>query len=317
MKVALQPLISVCVPAYNCEKYIQDTLACLCGQSYENIEIIVVDDGSTDKTAAAVKSITDPRIKFISVANGGAARARNIAYGQSKGKYLIFFDADDIVLPGFVTSQFDAMQNKEDTIVMSSLLRFYDNIDHTAVPPDDLAHIYSMEAWIVMNWYRVCHNTPPGRLLIPRKIMDKAGAWNEALSLNDDFEFFTRIAVTASSITPNKPAVYNYRSGVNGLSTQKHKLAYSSLFRSMELSFDLVLPKYQENESIKRAIANIWQSFIYEAYPSLKNERKIAALEIKKLGGTTFAYPAGGWTQMMVKLLGWKIAKRIKLILNH
>lgn len=318
MEIRQGPLVSICVPAYNCERFISDTLTCLCRQTHQHLEIIVVDDGSADQTAAMIKSVTDSRISIIQVVNGGASKARNIAYQRANGNYIVFFDADDLVQPEFVASQLEIMQNREDAIVISGWGRFYSDIAEDFKRCEDLIpYPHSMENWIVQNWYNCQHNTPPGRLFIPRKIIEQAGPWDETLTLNDDFEFFTRIALSASCLIPNPGALYHYRSGINGLSSQKDKRAYLSLFKSLAHSFELAISKYPENSAVKVACANLWQSFIYEVYPHLKDERLVAERAIQTFGGASFNYPAGGLTGILVKLFGWQIAKRIKLILNR
>ena len=313
-----QPLVSVCVPAYDCAKYITETLACLCCQTHVNLEIIVVNDGSADETLTLAKSVEDTRVTVLDFENRGAATARNIAYKHSKGDYIIFFDADDCVAADFISSQLNALSRRTDCIAVSAWGRFYRSVQEDFKLNKELIdRPCTLEDWIVANWYSSQHNTPPGRLLIPRVIVERAGLWNESLSLNDDFEFFTRIALNAAKIIPNPEAVYCYRSGINGLSNTKSDEAYLSLFESMKLSFDLAIGKYGTNSEVRRACANQWQSYIYEVYPRLPEQHLKAQEAIKKLGGADFKYPAGGLTSLLIKFLGWKVAKNLKLILKR
>ncbi len=96
-----QPLISVIIPAYNAEKFIAKTLESVLSQTYQNIEVLVVDDGSLDTTAAIVKSFAqkDSRIILLQQSNAGVAAARNLAIEKSKGEYIAPIDADDIWYP--------------------------------------------------------------------------------------------------------------------------------------------------------------------------------------------------------------------------
>lgn len=91
--------ISVIVPAFNAEKTIKESIQSIQVQTYSNIEIIIVDDGSTDKTAEIVKQLAtnDSRIELISINNSGVSIARNIAIENSKGQYIAFLDADDLM----------------------------------------------------------------------------------------------------------------------------------------------------------------------------------------------------------------------------
>lgn len=95
------PLVSVIIPAYNAERFISKTLQSVSSQTYKNIEVLVVDDGSTDQTAAIVRSFanTDPRIILLQQKNAGVATARNLAIQRSRGDYIAPIDADDIWFP--------------------------------------------------------------------------------------------------------------------------------------------------------------------------------------------------------------------------
>ena len=95
----VQPLVSVIMPIYNAEKYIKGAFASLMSQTYKNIEIICVNDGSLDHSLGIIERMaaTDPRIKVISQSNGGPAKARNAGLNVAKGKYVSFVDSDDFV----------------------------------------------------------------------------------------------------------------------------------------------------------------------------------------------------------------------------
>lgn len=97
----VNPLISVIVPIYNVEKYIADCISSIITQSYKNLELILVDDGSTDNSYAICESFCkkDRRIRLTTVNRGGVSKARNIGIEKSKGEYLLFVDSDDILLP--------------------------------------------------------------------------------------------------------------------------------------------------------------------------------------------------------------------------
>jgi len=100
-------LCSVIVPAYNAEAYIQEAIESVMRQDYDRWELIVVDDGSTDKTRERVESFSSGRIKFIQQANGGEAAARNTALEHANGEFLAFLDADDVYLPAHLKVAFD------------------------------------------------------------------------------------------------------------------------------------------------------------------------------------------------------------------
>ena len=92
-------LVSVIIPVYNAEKYIAATLQSVLDQTYQNFELLIIDDGSPDRSIDICRQFTDPRIKIISQENRGVAAARNHGIRVAQGEYIAFLDADDIWLP--------------------------------------------------------------------------------------------------------------------------------------------------------------------------------------------------------------------------
>ena len=113
-----RPLISVIIPAYNAEEFIAKTLESVLSQTYQNIEILVVDDGSTDTTAEIVKSFAqkDSRISFFQQSNVGVAAARNLAIQKSKGEYIAPIDADDIWYPPNLEKQVKCLTSSASSV---------------------------------------------------------------------------------------------------------------------------------------------------------------------------------------------------------
>lgn len=306
------PLVSVCIPAYNCGSYIQQSLTCLLKQTYPNFELIVVNDGSSDDTLLIAQSFNDNRIKIIDIENSGAAKARNIAFNNAGGEYIIFFDADDYIGPDFISQQIDKIDHKKNIIVLSAWGRFYNDdidtfrYDHT--PAEDM----TFAQWIEYYWYNCNPMTNPGRVIIPTGLIREAGLWNEKLSLNDDMEFFTRIFLKAEKIVFNKNATFYYRSGINGLSGIKGAEAYQSLYNSIALSVKYIMSAYGRQPALLKSCANMWQLFVYDIYPLHSALVKKAQHNINELGGSRLSYPSGKLTAILVRITGWKIAKKIK-----
>ena len=105
-------LVTIIVPVYNTSKYLNKCLDTLLAQTYENIEIILVDDGSTDNSLEICKSYEekDKRIVVISKANGGSSSARNVGLDAAKGSYVGFVDSDDYVDGDFVSLMMEAIE---------------------------------------------------------------------------------------------------------------------------------------------------------------------------------------------------------------
>jgi glycosyltransferase involved in cell wall biosynthesis len=105
----MEPLVSVIVPTFNGEKYIRETLHSILAQTYRPLEIIVVDDGSSDRTAEAVTAFA-PRLKLLRQAQGGHPAARNRGVRESTGEFLSFLDHDDLWEPSKIESQLDCFR---------------------------------------------------------------------------------------------------------------------------------------------------------------------------------------------------------------
>src|SRR3978361_2227094 len=93
-----EPLISVIMPAYNAQKYVAKSIESVLAQTWQNWELIIADDGSTDDTAEVIKQfcISDLRIKYTPLSNSGPGMAKNAAIAKSQGKYIAFLDSDDL-----------------------------------------------------------------------------------------------------------------------------------------------------------------------------------------------------------------------------
>ena len=116
-------MISVIIPTFNREKTILRAIDSVLSQTYKDIELIIVDDGSTDNTKDIVESIDDIRIKYIFQKNSGAAEARNTGIKNAQGKYIAFQDSDDYWYPDKVEKQLAYLEDNEADIVFCKLKR--------------------------------------------------------------------------------------------------------------------------------------------------------------------------------------------------
>jgi len=124
-------LVSIITPAYNAEKYIQETIESVLSQSYANWEMIIVDDKSTDKTVNIIEEFCDDRIKLVKLEkNGGTSNAWNNAFKYATGEYVAFLDSDDLWVSTKLEEQINFMKKNNYVFTFSS----YDWIDKILKP---------------------------------------------------------------------------------------------------------------------------------------------------------------------------------------
>lgn len=119
-------LVSIIIPVYKAEKYVAKTVNSALEQTYKNIEILIIDDGSPDRSLEICQQLTDPRITIISQQNRGLPGARNTGIRYAKGKYLAFLDADDLWLPEKIEKHIEHLENSPAVGVSFSRSAFID-----------------------------------------------------------------------------------------------------------------------------------------------------------------------------------------------
>lgn len=142
------PLISVIVPVYNTAKYLPRCLDSILAQTYNNLEIIIVDDGSTDNSAKIIKSYAqkDPRIKSFHQSNSGLSSARNTGIAKSTGAYITFVDSDDSIEPNMLEAMVAAILNTSADIAVCSFKEIYPNGKVTHFSNSHPQKIYDTES---------------------------------------------------------------------------------------------------------------------------------------------------------------------------
>ncbi len=303
------------MPAYNAGKYITAAVDSVTKQSYQNWELIIINDGSTDNTADELLKINDPRVRTHYQANKGQCAAANKAFGLSKGALIKFMDADDLLSPHFLKHQVDRIGKQEDVIISAAWGRFYHDDTSTFKPDENIIRRdqASME-WLVAAMDKKQVMLQCAIWLIPRAVLDRSGLWNEKLSLINDFEFIIRVILTAKQVLFAEHATLYYRSGLHSsLSGLSSRAGAESAFDSISQGTDHML-RHEDTPRIRRIAANCLQNYVYSFYPSHPDLVQAAEMRLKELGGSTAPFPAGGYTKILVFLLGWKLTKRLKIL---
>jgi glycosyltransferase involved in cell wall biosynthesis len=315
------PLVSIIIPCHNAEPWLGATLESALGQTWRRFEVIVVDDGSSDGSAALARRFESRGVKVLQVVNGGAAVARNHGLRLASGDFVQYLDADDLLAPDKVAIQVECLlQTGPEAVATCSWARFAQSpADATFRVEDEvLWRDFSPAEWLIAAW-RTHTMMATAAWLTPRTLIDRVGPWATEFGRNnslDDMEYFARV-VLASSVVRFCPAAKSYyRSGIQGsLSRRRGNDGWAAMYASVHLTADRLLAKTTSPEA-KLAAATSLQHLIYESYPQVPEHRKAAEGRIRLLGGTDLRPEAGSRTRLLHRLIGWKATNRLKAWLS-
>jgi glycosyltransferase involved in cell wall biosynthesis len=199
-----QPLVSIIIPSYNSKAYLKEAVASALNQSYDPIEIIVVNDGSTDDTQDLFPEFESKGVTCHTIQNGGASNARNFGMSKAQGDYIQFLDADDILVDSKIEKQLQLMQLQNADISYTPWIDIVENpndtfqkqfkflhIDHTLIRTgQELMTSFGMDNWFI----------PTLAWLVKKELLNKAGFWNPVKCPNDDGEYFSRVLFWAERV---------------------------------------------------------------------------------------------------------------------
>jgi glycosyltransferase involved in cell wall biosynthesis len=284
-------------------------------QTYPRIEIIVVDDGSTDSSLSIAKDFESKGVRVIQQDNAGQASALNTAFDASIGHYIQYLDADDVLDPQKIEIQVAKLDKAEPTAVASGeWARFRHDVSEAVFKSDRIWQDLSPVDWFVESWSGggMMH---VAAWLIPRMVALKAGPWVESLrwATNLDAHFFTRALLASSGCIFCQDAKSFYRSGHASMSSWKSR-------RSLEATLEVLLNtgeallNCEESARTRRAFANNLQRYVFSTYPHCRELVSVAEKRIKELGGSDLPLTAGPVQLWVSQILGWKLAKRLHAI---
>jgi glycosyltransferase involved in cell wall biosynthesis len=303
-------LVSILIPVYNAEEWIASTLRCACSQTWPNVEIIVVDDGSTDNSYEVAKQFEHENVTLIRQENEGACAARNRALEEAQGDYIQYLDADDLMEADKIEAQMQCLDSAPDGAVAAARwTRFYERIGDGPHPPvpEEWEHEDPFEWLVEAQAGRAM--MPPIGWLVPRSIIEKAGPWNENLLINQDGEYFARVLLEAEKIIFCPETTVYYRSGLPSSVSGRFSLeALQSQYEAAELMTHHLLDR-DDTPRVRQACADAFQRVAYKAYPASKDVTRQAERRMMELGGSKW-HPAGGGTvfQWLGRRVGWKVA---------
>lgn len=330
----MKPLVSILIPAYNAGEWIADTLQSAIDQTWPEREIIVVDDGSRDATANIARKFDRYGVRVISKHNEGAAATRNFAFRLSKGDYIQWLDADDLLSPDKVALQVDAAEASGDRrLLLSSGWGSFLYRHHRAqfIPSALWADLTPAE-WLLRKMSLNLH-MQTATWLVSRELTEAAGPWNTKLLGDDDGEYFCRVLLASHGVrfVPGG-RVYYRASGAGSLSyvgTSDRK--QDAQWHSMKLHMKYLRSLEDSRRSRDACVAYMqnWLTFFYPERPELIREMTECArdlggmLETPRLSwkyawiAALFGLRAGRRAQILLPRWKWSVLRACDLVLHR
>lgn len=195
------PLVSIIIPCFNTEKYIYECVQSVVSQDYENIEIIVIDDGSTDSSISILKQFKG--IRIFTQPNSGACVARNLGISKSNGKYIKFLDSDDYLEPNVLSEQVACAEKADSNSIIygnyNILKHNKGNLQSTYIKSDN-----QLSSLLIKD---ILISTPLHR----KWMLDKVGGFDERLKNGQEWNLHVRLASHGFNFVHHDLAIFTYR----------------------------------------------------------------------------------------------------------
>jgi glycosyltransferase involved in cell wall biosynthesis len=212
-------LVSIITPVYNAERFVPETIASVLAQTYTDWEMLLVNDGSKDNSAAVIETFVkkDSRIKLFSQENGGSAAARNNGIRRANGQYIALLDADDLWDTNFLESQLALMKEKQTCLVYASHRRIDEHSTECMRPfvvPESVTYKSLLKTCAISCLTGLYDIEPFGKMYLREDLK----------SLRDDYVYWLEILKKCKIAYGNKEIIASYRVLSNSTSGKKKKV---------------------------------------------------------------------------------------------
>lgn len=277
------PTISVIVPAYNAEQTILETIASLRWQTFSDFELIVINDGSTDRTLDRLNTVRDARLKIFSYENAGVSIARNRGLQHATGDFITFIDADDLWTSDKLELQLSALKQCPQAGVAYSKTYFMDepgktfHVDNLPLPEGDVYARLLTKNFLL---------SPGSNPLIRRQALESVNGFDSNFTHGEDWDLYLRLASQWEFVAVQQPQVF-YRQSSTSASSQVEVMEQSSL-KVIEKAFQAAPLTLKPLK--KQSLANLYR-FLAHLYLSRCIERDRLNLAAQKLQTAIRFYP--------------------------
>jgi len=308
----MAPLVSILIPAYNSQEWIGDTIRSALAQTWQSKEIIVVDDGSKDQTLKVLRQFESESVHVFAQKNQGAAAARNKAFLMSKGDYVQWLDADDLLAPDKIANQMKVVEKgiSPRTVLSSTWGHFIYRPYRAQFKPNPLWYDLSPAEFLQRKMEnRVFMQTAVW--LVSREVTEAAGPWDISLISDDDGEYFCRVLMASNGIrfVPDSQVYYRLVGNSSLSYVGRSRAKQDALWRSMQLHIGYLLSLDASPRSLAACVQYL-QNYLPDFYPTRPDIVAMLRQKAEELGGKLEA-PRLPWKYSLIKtLFGWTNAKR-------
>jgi len=237
------PKISIIIPCYNQGQYVDEAVDSVLNQTFQDFEIIIINDGSTDSfTNDKLYNYNKSKTTVIHTKNNGLAATRNLGVSKSTGGFIQFLDADDILLPTKFQKQINVFENFEDIDICYTNYRFYDIVKNEILPPHNMQFLgQDTISDFLFRWERGL-SIPIHTALFKRDVCTKV-PFNSELRAKEDWLFWCTLALNESNFHFLNEELAYYRFHSSNMCNNKSEMYYwlmiSGLLIQDKLSYDL------------------------------------------------------------------------------
>jgi glycosyltransferase involved in cell wall biosynthesis len=276
----MKSLVSIIVPVFNSEKYLKQAIDSALEQSWQNKEIIVVDDGSTDNSFAIARSFQSHQIKVIQQTNQGGCAARNRGFAESKGEYIQWLDADDYLEPTKIEDQIKAALLHPDAVIYGVWINRIETKSKVQFSSRNLIEPTSDPLGVHLAGMLA----PTVAFLTPRSAINKIGGWDESLAADQDGDLLMRLMLQDIPFihAPGGGGIWRHHSSLHRVSKSCSLKSISSRY---QVCCKVIEQLQQQNKLNQYAQLLAWKldrlaQLAILDYPTLAEKCLIKAQEI-------------------------------------
>ena len=306
----MKPLVSILIPAYNAEKWIAESLQSAIAQTWPRKEIIVIDDGSKDRTAEVARQFASKEVKVISTENQGVSAAENLAFQVSQGDYIQYLDADDLLVPNKIERQLATLKDADTKrlLLSSQWAPFYFRTHNVRFVQNALCQDLTPVEWLLRKMSQNLH-MQTSTWLTSRELIQAAGPWDIGLAMDHDGEYFCRVLMASEGTRFIAGTGVYYRMTGSGSVSKvgKSNKKKDSLLVSMKIHIQCLL-SLEDSERVRKACVTYMQNWFHCFYP----DRPDIVAELQGLAAQLQGHleaPRLRWKYAwMTPVFGWKAA---------